>query len=589
MVYVAGDNNLAASAAKDINEMETVGSSSDVNIIIQTEFSSSYTPQLPTATLRGKVTQDSNMQTISSQLEDIGSRDMGSKAALTEFITWATTNYPAEHYALVLWDHGSGWKSAKRAPSRGALQDTTAGTFMSLPDLASAVRDSGVVIDVLDFDACLMAMYEVAYEFKSLARYMSFSEEVEPGDGDPYDMILQDLTNNPQMSAHDLAVLIARKYKLFYQSDSDRSSVSKSSVDMAHITQLHTQLRELAKLLVTNINTERSYIQTARGQASSYQFDGNIDLDDFLRRLYALTSNADIKTKIEAVRSTINTMVVSNEVYSPDASNSILQSAGLAIFVPQRSEVSDADLGDYASLAINNASSATELPWKDMINVLVTGDSSGGQTQLETAPGNFSIWLEWDTDADLDLIIWEPNGEFAAPYLGMTSSNGFLSEDSASSGLSFEYYSAAERIEKGVYDILVNYYGDGLYSFANARLRFIDPVNGINDWIVLGERYMDGSVLAPANWTEDAQASTEVWNDVYTDWWWWYSAAYLNRSSSLRNYSVVLPYKERSIELRIHVNQLPAKSGQKSILEVDQEASMSVRDALKRQNMDKIQ
>ena len=61
---------------------------------------------------------------------------------------------------------------------------------MSLPDLAGAVRTAGVHLDVINFDACLMAMYEVAYEFLGLTDYMVFSEEVEPGDGDPYDTIL---------------------------------------------------------------------------------------------------------------------------------------------------------------------------------------------------------------------------------------------------------------------------------------------------------------------------------------------------------------------------------------------------------------
>ena len=590
LVYVAGDNNLATSAAIDINEMEMVGSSDDVNIIVQVEYSSTYTPSMPTSTLRGKITKDSDTETITSQLESIGNRDMGSKEALTEFINWGVSNYPAEHTALVLWDHGSGWKSARNSPKRGALQDATSGTFMSLPDLASALRESGKEIDLLDFDACLMAMYEVAYEFKGLVKYMSFSEEVEPGDGDPYDTILQSLRSNPQMSPRELAVQTAQKYKNFY-SHSDRSSVTKSSIDMEQIAQLHTELRELVQLLVANINTERSYIQTARGAATSYEYDGNIDLGDFLNRLYALTSNTEIKNKIDAIKNTLGVMVVSNKVYSPQADNKILQSTGLSIFLPQRSEVSDDDLRDYADLAINTAVSSPGLPWKDVINVLVTGDSGSGQTQLETTTGNFAIWLEWDTDADLDLIVWEPDGEFAAPYIGMTSSNGFLSEDSATSGIPVEYYSAAEVIQKGRYDILVNCYSEGTAGPSLARLKFIDPAHGINDWIVLDERYMDLSVPAPADWYDDAQAMDEVWNDSYSDWWWWYSPTYLERSSSFRGLSLTSPYKEQGIEFRVHVNYIPQKSSQKEGIETAPQNINAMRETLVQQlqNMDKAQ
>lgn len=587
MVYVAGDNNLAASAIQDINEMEMVGSSSGINVIVQAEFSKDYTPQMPTATLRGKIVKDSDTQNISSSLSNIGSRDMGSKAALTEFIKWAKENYPAEHYALVLWDHGSGWKSAHNSPSRGALQDASSGTFMSLPDLASAVRESGVILDVLDFDACLMAMYEVAYEFKGLSKYMSFSEALEPGDGNPFDTILQALVNNPQMSPKTLSMLTAQKFKSSYQNDS-RSSVTKSSVDLAYVEQLHTQLTELSKLLVQNITAERSYLQTARSSATGYKFDGNIDLGDFLSHLNTNTNNSEIKSKITEIKSTLSTMVLANEVYSPDAGSSMLRSTGLAIFVPQRSEISDADLNDYAQLAINSAVPTSRLPWKDVINVLVNGDSSSGQTALETTTGSFSIWLEWDTDADLDLIVWEPNGEFAAPYIGMTSTNGFLSEDSASSGLPFEYYTAAETIQKGDYDIFVNYYDNGSYGYANAKLLFLDPANGINEWITLGSRYMDLQTPAPAAWYDDNQTSTEVWNDVYSDWWWWYSPTYLQRSSS-RSYSVVLPVKEHTVEFRIHLKKLPPKNHEKRNTLTNSDTALHDAIVGAREEMDKAQ
>ncbi len=143
------------------------------------------------------------------QLTNIGNVDMGSAAALTDFIEWAAYAYPADHYALILWDHGAGWKSrasvTKSNLFRGAIQDETSGSFMSLPNLAAAVRNAGVHMDLINFDACLMAMYEVAYELKDLADFLVFSEETEPSDGDPYDTILTDLVNSPDMSARELS------------------------------------------------------------------------------------------------------------------------------------------------------------------------------------------------------------------------------------------------------------------------------------------------------------------------------------------------------------------------------------------------
>ena len=45
---------------------------------------------------------------------------------------------------------------------------------MSVPGLATALKNAGVHVAVLDFDLCLMAMYEVAYELAGLADYLVF-------------------------------------------------------------------------------------------------------------------------------------------------------------------------------------------------------------------------------------------------------------------------------------------------------------------------------------------------------------------------------------------------------------------------------
>lgn len=582
MVYVAGDNNLATAAINDINEMETVGSSDKVNVVVEVEYSSTYTPTMPSSTLRGKIEKDNNRDVISSNFSSIGERDMGSKEELSDFVQWATTHYPADHYALVLWDHGAGWKMVRntRSLTRGALQDESAGSFMSLPDLAGAIRESGVVLDLINFDACLMGMYEVAYEFKGLAKYISFSEEVEPGDGDPYDTILSTLVDTPDISAKELAVVIPQKYREYYQS-SGRSTVTKSSVDLGYVEQLDTQLGALSDLFIQNIATERSYIQSARSSAVAYDYKTNIDLGDFIDRIATQTNNSNIKNKIVELKSTLNSMVIANEKYSAISNDPILDSTGLAIFVPQRSEVSEDDLVSYSQLAINTTPRATSASWGDFVNLLVSGDSDAGQSSLSTTSGNFSIWLEWDSDADLDLIIWEPNGEFAAPYIGVSSTNGFLSEDSATSGVSIEYYAAAEVVQEGVYDILVNYYDDGpSQNFANASLYFLDPDNGITTWSLLSSRYMDLSNSAPLDWIEAEATRDEVWNDVYSDWWWWYNSGYLNRNGITRSNTQTLSYKGENVSIKVHLNRLPAKNSYKNGLNIESDTALFIREEL---------
>ena len=238
LVYMGADNNLSSSGLVDLNEMETVGSDDRVNIVLQVEFSTFHTDfdsighAYNGETLRFLVRNDNNTSNVDLNAgQNIGNVDMGSPAALTDFIKWAVAAYPAQHYALVIWDHGAGWK--KSLLVKGAVEDATSGTFMSLPDLAQAIRNADVHLDLINFDACLMAMYEVAYEFLGLADYMIFSEEVEPGSGDPYDTILADLKNRPAMTGRELASLIVENYYDFYNMpDTREQEVTKSAIDM---------------------------------------------------------------------------------------------------------------------------------------------------------------------------------------------------------------------------------------------------------------------------------------------------------------------------------------------------------------------
>src|SRR3990167_10775429 len=43
MVYMGADNNLSTSGIIDLNEMETVGSDENINIVLQAEYSHNYT------------------------------------------------------------------------------------------------------------------------------------------------------------------------------------------------------------------------------------------------------------------------------------------------------------------------------------------------------------------------------------------------------------------------------------------------------------------------------------------------------------------------------------------------------------------
>ncbi len=375
MVYMAADNNLSIYADLDINEMEIVGSGDDVNIVVQVEFSPIYNEDLAGHTLRGKITRDTDWDVINSDLADIGSQNMVDPQTLAAFIAWAAHYYPAQRYALVVWSHSDGWKGpASSLLPKGVISDSSndPGKLMSIQDVAGAVRSSGVDLDLINFDACLMGMYEVAYEFGGLADYLVFSEELYPSFGDAYDDILEELAADPDMNGFDLARVITSQCIGFYQYISEMFeydlAVTKSAIDMSYIDELHNGLCSLAGIMIDTMDTEGSNIQTARDDSLSYDYPENHDLGDFLVMMDENTANTELKAAIQQVQDTMSDLVISNEVYSSVPGDEILRSQGIAMYLPAGSQVYDDDLSVYSELACNLTLYPT---WGDLVAELV--------------------------------------------------------------------------------------------------------------------------------------------------------------------------------------------------------------------------
>jgi hypothetical protein len=371
MVYLAANNSLSPYAKMDINEMEEVGSSDLVKVVVEAEFNKGNTTGVPEQTVRGLVSRDQDQEHMGSWYSSIGDRDMADPATLREFIVWAAQAYPSDHYALVLWSHGMGWKdSSGSAAQKGMITDGPSTTTMTIPEIAQAIRDSGVYFEVINFDACLMGMYEVAYELRGTASYILFSEEEYPANGDPYADVLRDLTQSPSMDGRHLTQSIASECLEFYQ-DAD-ITVTKSAVDMAMIEELNTDLQSLARYLVINMGSLKPMVEQARDEAFAYDYPTNIDLGDFLLKLHDLTGDAVLQGIIEQITGSgtsagiLSQLVVENDVYegSGDASNhGITGSRGIAIYLPSSDPMNDQinayDLNAYSGLACNQSLNGT--------------------------------------------------------------------------------------------------------------------------------------------------------------------------------------------------------------------------------------
>ncbi|MBN2621098.1 hypothetical protein JXB22_08410, partial [candidate division WOR-3 bacterium] len=198
-VYMIADNDLAQWADSDMVELQKVGSTDDVAMVVQIDKPTIGARRV--YVLPGTVQEEQNLGVI----------DMCDWKTLADFIEWGIQAYPADRYCVVLWDHGTGWTMM---PQGTFGYDGSSGTRMSIAsgDLRKAISTAcdrtNETVDCVAFDACLMQQIEVAYELRDLALVMVGPQSVCPVGGYRYDMIVDSLTSSPSMSAASLAQII---------------------------------------------------------------------------------------------------------------------------------------------------------------------------------------------------------------------------------------------------------------------------------------------------------------------------------------------------------------------------------------------
>ena len=222
----ADDQVLEQDIYLDLNEAERIGSSKSVNIVAQIDrFRAGFQGDGNwTSTRRYYVTQDSDLNRINSQMvQDLGEADMANGQTLAGFVQWAAKSYPADHYVLILSDHGMGWPGGWSDPNPGGSDDSGVpltrrlGRNLYLMELDQALQQARAQagigkFDIIGLDACLMSQLEVMAALQPHANYAVASEEVEPAIGWAYAGFLGALVTNPDMTAADLSRLMVQSY-----------------------------------------------------------------------------------------------------------------------------------------------------------------------------------------------------------------------------------------------------------------------------------------------------------------------------------------------------------------------------------------
>jgi hypothetical protein len=319
--------------------------------------------------------------TQSAEIEDdcvaeLPETNTGDPAALVDFVRWAVSAYPADRYALVLWNHGAGWKDddiyravARLRPSaapnvaaharavrgrragralfstsiaemfRAILFDDTSADFLDNVEmkaaLVQATQLTGQPFDLLGFDACLMNMLEVVYQVRDHCRLVVGSQELEPGEGWAYDTLLAALADCPDMPVEELGRTAVTSYLRYFEEYGSDEEVTQSAVLTDRLGPVIGALDELADALIPALADDATFGRLGRAQRAVQRFNEPEYVD--LAHLLGLIAGIDERGSIgAAARRALAALAppAGPVVASAARGVRLANASGLSIYVP---------------------------------------------------------------------------------------------------------------------------------------------------------------------------------------------------------------------------------------------------------------
>lgn len=346
LAYVDGDNDLDQWARNNINDMEMTGSTSEVTVVAMLDRDDTdgirYEPGIPIPNKYDEcyyyIIKDTDPDNINSPVYWSTSEvNMGDPNTLVDFFKWGRRLFSARHYALVLWNHGGGFGGIciDNQPNWYYDPDT-----LEMPELKWALskikNDTGLTVDLLGCDACLMGQTEVVYQVKDFVEVFVGSEEVEYVLGWPYEWLLGNLTVNPLMDAKDLGEQIVTSYKDYAQTYLYNTSVyehppTMSAINASEINDLAQSISDLGNWLTQNLETYTEEIDWARENVLEY-YGATTDFVDTYHLTQLLSQNISditLQNLCQLVQENITDVVIA-EWHRNDSADS----HGLTLFYP---------------------------------------------------------------------------------------------------------------------------------------------------------------------------------------------------------------------------------------------------------------
>ena len=386
ITYMAADNDLAPFARRNLKQQADVGSSAYINIVTQLDTRVAGNKKI---TKRYYI--EKNKLIVTNQNDPATQRmDSGSPQTLIDCCRWAIQQFPAENYALILWNHGTGAldigpkrtinplplfmfnpennlieldrsipffdfvQATLNIDQRAICFDDSTGHYLSNQDLDMALDTicttllKGKKFSLICFDACLMSMIEVANITKKYAEYMTASQEVELGTGYDYRKILIPFSKQT-LHKEILAKHIVSAYEQAYSAITN--DFTQSALNLNFIATLENNIAQLATLLIQSLKLQKGTtvadaIRTSRHKLFCTHFDepSYIDLHHFYTNLlsnlkrFSFNNTQEGKAIINRLQALLieGQKLITKTVVANTAGKNLARAQGISIYFPER-------------------------------------------------------------------------------------------------------------------------------------------------------------------------------------------------------------------------------------------------------------
>jgi hypothetical protein len=373
MTYMIADTNLEYFQMEDMAEQEAVGSRPGFSLISYLDRSADYSEDdvIGIPNFVGAKVIEVKRSGGSQVLSDEGDVNTGDPAVLAEFISRTITAYPAAHYALIINDHGSSW------PGVGA-DGSADNDQLTLEELHQGIADGldGGGLDKLDmigFDACLMATYETASTLQDVADRMVASQELEPGYGWNYTSLETAARGG---SVDDLADSIITAFDEQSTSEGE-AQVTLSEIALTKMPDVDTAVDALAQALTENADSIGSSV--GQSLSRSLGFGQTPEYDFFMTDLAMLAGG--IGGSVSAQADTL-TAAIDAAVLNKIDGQATQGATGMSIYFPP---VQDVFNPEYTGVTAAGT-------WIDFLNsYYATGQASGGTPEFLSPQADFQF------------------------------------------------------------------------------------------------------------------------------------------------------------------------------------------------------